>query len=61
MDCGRPPRRDPCIRNMIYTPFISMVAGLYGSPDFKNTNLHYRKMVLTKKNIQGMLNILHFV
>ena len=27
------------------------------SPDYKNTNLHQRKMVLTKKNIHGMLNI----
>ena len=25
----------------------------YGSPDYKNKNLHYRKMVLIKKNIQG--------
>ena len=26
----------------------------YGSPDYKNTNLHYRKMLLTKRIIQGM-------
>ena len=25
MGCGRPPRRDTCIQNMMYTPFISMV------------------------------------
>ena len=27
--------------------------------DYKNTNLHYRKMVLTKKYIQGMLNMFY--
>jgi len=25
MGCGRPPRLDTCIQNMIYTPFISKV------------------------------------
>ena len=24
MGCGRPPRLDTCIQNMIYTPFISI-------------------------------------
>ena len=24
-NCGGPPRRNTCIQNMIYTPFISMV------------------------------------
>ena len=34
---------------------------LYGSPDYKKTNLHYRKMVLSKIIIQGMLNIFSFL
>ena len=33
---------------------------LYGSPDNKKTNLHYRKMVLSKIIIQGMLNMFTF-
>ena len=34
-------------------------AALRLSPDNKNTNSHYRKMILTKKNILGMLNIFY--
>ena len=44
MGCGRPPRH-------LY------LKNFYGSPDYKYTNLHYRKMELTKTIIQGMLNL----
>ena len=42
---------------MICTPFIS---GCPDNNDKVSMNLHYRKMVLTKKLIQGMLTILIF-
>ena len=39
---------DAALQNMIYTYIYTLY--FYGSPDYKNTYLHYRKMVLTKKN-----------
>ena len=55
MGCGRPPRRDTCIQNMIYTPFISMVV-------LTTKTQHYRKMFFTKKNYSGHAEyFLHFV
>ena len=56
--CFSPPRHlYSKLFNMICTPYIS------GCPDNNNKvsmNLHYRKMVLTKKLIQGMLIIFIF-
>ena len=54
MGCGRPPRRDTCIQNMIYTPFISMVV-------LTTKTQHYRKIFFTKIIIQGMLNIFYIL
>ena len=42
------------VREMIYTLYF------YGSPYYKNTNLHHRKMVLTRENIQGMHRFIFF-
>ena len=51
MFCG-----ETCIKNTnLYTLYF------YGSFDYKNTNLYNRKMVLTKKIIQGMLNIFYIL
>ena len=44
---GRPPR------HLYFKNF-------YGSPDYKNTNLHYRKMFLTQNIIQDILNMFSF-
>ena len=41
-------------------PDISKMSMVVLSPDYKNTK-HYRKMVLTKKIIQGMLNIFYIL
>ena len=45
---GRPPR------HLYFKNF-------YGSPDYKNTNLHNRKMFLTKKIIHGMMNMFNIL
>ena len=34
---------------------------VYGSHDYKNTNLHYRKIGFAIKNIQGMLNMFYIL
>ena len=46
--CGRPPR------HMYFKNF-------YGSPDYKKTNLHYRKMFLTQNIIQDILNMFYIL
>ena len=49
MGCGRPPR-------YLYSKYDIYTLYFYGNPDYNNTNLHYKKMLLTKTIIQGMLN-----
>ena len=47
--CGRPPRH-------LY------FKNVYGSPDYNMINLHYKKKKkFTKKNIQGMLNMVYIL
>ena len=41
--------------------YIPIELYLYCSPDYKTTNLHYRKTFLTKKIIQVMLNIFYIL
>ena len=47
-----------CIQNMIFTSFIST----NGSPDYKKTKIYItEKILLSKRIIQGMLNIFYIL
>ena len=44
----------------LYSKYDIYTLYFYGCPDYKNTNLHYRKMLITKRIIQGMLKCFTF-
>ena len=54
MSCDMHPR-------YLYSNYDIYTLYFYGSPYYKDTNLHFRKMLLTKRIIEGMLNIFYIL